>query len=130
MGETLDYRGWPKLEIEFLRDHIEAAPLSRDRVQACLRLAKVLGRYARWKEAEPHKGDFLISWALNDHAQLLQDTNRLAEAEPLMRRASATDEASSPKLVPALDRVTVAPARSVNNGPLRTHDENRLESDP
>jgi hypothetical protein len=31
---------------------------------------------------------------LNNLAQLLQDTNRLAEAEPLMRRALAIDEAS------------------------------------
>ena len=32
--------------------------------------------------------------ALNNLAQLLQDTNRLAEAEPLMRRALAIDEQS------------------------------------
>ena len=31
---------------------------------------------------------------LNNLAQLLQDTNRLAEAEPLMRRALAIDEKS------------------------------------
>ena len=31
---------------------------------------------------------------LNNLAQLLQDTNRLAEAEPLMRRALAIDETS------------------------------------
>ena len=31
---------------------------------------------------------------LNNLARLLQDTNRLAEAEPLMRRALAIDEAS------------------------------------
>ena len=53
MGETLDYRGWSKLKIEFLRDHIDAAPPSRDRVGARLRLDKVLSRYARWQEAEP-----------------------------------------------------------------------------
>ena len=32
---------------------------------------------------------------LNNLARLLQDTNRLAEAEPLMRRALAIDEKSS-----------------------------------
>jgi tetratricopeptide (TPR) repeat protein len=35
-----------------------------------------------------------VATALNNLAQLLQDTNRLAEAEPLMRRALAVDEKS------------------------------------
>ena len=35
-----------------------------------------------------------VAAALNNLAQLLQDTNRLAEAEPLMRRALAIDEKS------------------------------------
>jgi DNA-binding MarR family transcriptional regulator len=48
MGEKLDYHGWSQVKIEFLRDHIEVAPLSRDRVETRLHLAKVLRRYARW----------------------------------------------------------------------------------
>jgi hypothetical protein len=35
-----------------------------------------------------------VAIRLNNLAQLLQATNRLAEAEPLMRRALAIDEAS------------------------------------
>ena len=35
-----------------------------------------------------------VAIRLNNLAQLLQDTNRLAEAEPLMRRALAIDETS------------------------------------
>ena len=35
-----------------------------------------------------------VAASLNNLAQLLQDTNRLAEAEPLMRRALAIDEES------------------------------------
>jgi hypothetical protein len=35
-----------------------------------------------------------VATDLNNLAQLLQDTNRLAEAEPLMRRALAIDEHS------------------------------------
>jgi tetratricopeptide repeat protein len=35
-----------------------------------------------------------VSIGLNNLAQLLQATNRLAEAEPLIRRALAIDEAS------------------------------------
>ena len=42
-------------------------------------------------EGHPH-----IATALNNLAALLQDTNRLAEAEPLMRRALAIWEASLP----------------------------------
>ncbi|MFN7999618.1 MAG: tetratricopeptide repeat protein [Acidobacteriota bacterium] len=34
-----------------------------------------------------------VATDLNNLAQLLQDTNRLAEAEPLMRRALKIDEA-------------------------------------
>jgi len=104
IGEKLDHHGWSQVKIEFLRDHIEVAPLSRDRVEARLHLAKVLSRYARWKEAEPQstaavneaeqlKDDGLVSWALNEHAQLLANTHRHAEAEPLMRRALAIDQA-------------------------------------
>jgi hypothetical protein len=37
-----------------------------------------------------------VASALNNLAQLLQDTNRLSEAEPLMRRALAIWEASLP----------------------------------
>jgi tetratricopeptide (TPR) repeat protein len=105
MGEELDYRGWSKLKIEFLRDHIEAVPVSPDRIETRLRLAKVLYRHARWQEAESQstaalqeaeqlQDDKLIAWALNDRALLLQETNRLKDAEPLMRRALAIDEAS------------------------------------
>jgi tetratricopeptide (TPR) repeat protein len=105
LGETLDYRGWSTLKMEFLRDHLEAVPVSPDRIEARLRLADVLCRHARWEEAEPQSttalqeaehmnDDKLISSALTNHAQLLQATNRFAEAEPLMRRALAIDKAS------------------------------------
>ncbi len=122
MGEGLDYRGWSKLKIQFLRDHIDAVPLSPERVETRLRLAQALYQLARWSEAEPQsatalkeaeelKDDFLVSWALNDHAQLLQATNRLAEAEPLMRRALAIDEASfgpdHPEVAIALNNLAV-----------------------
>ena len=44
---------------------------------------------ARYGENTPE-----YATALNSLAVLLQDTNRLAEAEPLMRRALAVDEKS------------------------------------
>ena len=41
------------------------------------------------------KHDLTVRPVLNNLAQLLQDTKRLPEAEPLMRRALAIDEASN-----------------------------------
>ncbi len=135
MGEAPDYRGWSKLKIEFLRDHIEAVPLSPERVETRLRLARALHRSARWNEAEPQsvtalkeaeelKDDRLVSWALINLAQLLQDTNRLAEAEPLMRRALAIDEGSLGPDHPIV-------ARDLNNLAQLLHATNRLaEAEP
>ena len=42
---------------------------------------------ASWNEPGPDRPD--VAPALGNLATLLQDTNRLAEAEPLMRRALA-----------------------------------------
>jgi tetratricopeptide (TPR) repeat protein len=135
MGETLNFRSWSKLKSEFLRDHLDAVPLSAERVKTRLRLARVLRDLARWAEAEPQsvtalreaeelKDDLLVSWALNDHAQLLQSTNRLTEAEPLMRRALAIDEQSYGENDP---RVTVG----LSNLALLLQDTNRLaEAEP
>ena len=69
---------------------------------AQLRLGSLLDTLARYSEAEPHKRAAVrsaqtpeeMAVALNNLAQLLQATNRLGEAEPLMRRALAIDEAS------------------------------------
>jgi hypothetical protein len=61
---------------------------------------------------------------LNNLAQLLQATNRLDEAEPLMRRALAIDEASLGKDHPNV-------ARDVNNLACLLLDTNRLsEAEP
>ena len=105
LGQELSYRSWSKLKIEFLRDHIETVPVSPERVEARLYLSKLFHQLARWpeaerqsaaalKEAETLANDSILAWALNEHAQLLKATNRLAEAEPLMRRALAIAEAS------------------------------------
>ena len=61
---------------------------------------------------------------LNNLAQLLQATNRLAEAEPLMRRALAIDEKSF-----GPDHPNVA--RDLNNLAALLQDTNRLaEAEP
>lgn len=104
MGEGLDYHGWSQVKMEFLRDHIDVAPLSRDRVEARLWLGSTLRRHARWKDAELQsaaaldeatrlKDDDLAAAALSERGQVLHATNQLAEAEPLMRRALELTEA-------------------------------------
>ena len=61
---------------------------------------------------------------LNNLAQLLQATNRLAEAEPLMRRALAIDEAAYGPDHPAV-------ARDLNNLAQLLQATNRLaEAEP
>jgi len=66
------------------------------------RLGMQLQDLAHYAEAEPHKRAAVAlavdekdqAVALNNLAQLLQDTNRLTEAEPLMHRALSIDEKS------------------------------------
>ena len=61
---------------------------------------------------------------LNNLAGLLQDTNRLAEAEPLFRRALAIDEASLGRIIPNV-------AIRLNNLAGLLHATNRLaEAEP
>jgi tetratricopeptide (TPR) repeat protein len=61
-----------------------------------------------------------VAGDLNNLAQLLQDTNRLTEAEPLMQRALAIDEASY-----GPDHPNVA--RDLNNLALLLRATNRLD---
>ena len=58
-------------------------------------------------------------YALNNLAQLLQATNRLGDAEPLMRRALAIDEASYGDAHPKV-------ARDLNNLAQLLQATNRL----
>ena len=61
-----------------------------------------------------------VAIRLNNLAQLLQATGRLAEAEPLMQRALAIDEQSFGDQHPTL-------AIDLNNLALLLHDTNRLD---
>jgi tetratricopeptide (TPR) repeat protein len=65
-----------------------------------------------------------VAIRLNNLALLLQDTNRLSEAEPLLRRALAIDEASYGPGYPAV-------ARDLNNLASLLQNTNRLtEAEP
>ena len=78
---------------------------AKQRIGLALRIASLLRELARWDEAQTQLDTAMgeaeqlddpetTAVVLNDLAQLLEATNRLAEAEPLMRRALAIDEQS------------------------------------
>ena len=98
MGEGLTLRTFSEVRLAFLRDTLESVGDSEERIAQRLRIATVLMALARWKECEEQQRQALaeataladselVARASNELGQLLQRTNRLGEAEPLMRRA-------------------------------------------
>jgi tetratricopeptide (TPR) repeat protein len=105
LGEGLSFKSWSEAKIGFLREHLTLLPEAGDRVETRLRLGRHLMTLARWSEAEfelrtaldeamKAANNDLCSRAMNDFSQLLQATNRLDEAEPMMRRALEIGEQS------------------------------------
>ena len=105
MGEGLTLRTFSETRLAFLRDTLESLGNSEKRIAQRLRIANVLMDVARWEASEEeHRHALaeatrleipeLIATASNDLAQLLHRTNRLEEAEPLMRRALEIGEAA------------------------------------
>ena len=105
MGRGLTLRTFSETRLAFLRDTLESVGSSEERIAQRLRIAAVLMELARWKESEDQQrlalaeamelaNATLVSVASNNLAQLLQQTNRLGEAEPLMRRALEIDMAA------------------------------------
>jgi tetratricopeptide (TPR) repeat protein len=135
MGEQLSYKIWSNIRIEFIKDQVDTIPLSVEKVETHLTLARFLSGQARWKEAELQskaaleaaeslKNDALISCACNNYALVLKDTNRLSEAEPLMRRALDIDEVNYGKNDPNV-------AIYLNNLAQLLHVTNRIsEAEP
>ena len=133
LGETLNYKNYSEIKIDFLRDHLVEVENPQDRARIRNRIGVLLTDLARWQDAEKqfHKAiqeaasdGVLHSTLLNNLAQLLKDTNRLAEAEPLMRRALSIDEASYGEEHPAV-------ARDLNNLAQLLKATNRLaEAEP
>ena len=102
MGEGLTLRTFSETRLAFLRDTLASAGNSEERIAQRLRIAAVLKDLARWKASEDQQRHALseatalanaklVAKASSDLAQLLQDTNRIEEAEPLMRRALEID---------------------------------------
>ena len=105
MGKGLTLRTFSETRLAFLRDTLESLDDSKARITQRLRIAAVLMDIARWAESEEQQRHALaeataladaelVAVASNNLAQLLQRTNRLGEAEPLMRRALEIGEAT------------------------------------
>ena len=103
IGEGLTLRTFSQAKFEFLRDALESTVNREERIIQRLRIANVLMDLTRWKECEDQQRLALaeaeelanrmwVACASSDLAQLLHETNRLGEAEPLMRRALEIDE--------------------------------------
>lgn len=130
MGLGLNHRGWSATRIKFLQDNLDQLPTGAARIETRLQLARMFRKYARWQdadalgvvaldEAEAFKEVDLIVRALDSQAQLFHDMNRLAEAEPMLRRALAVNEAARGVNHPSM---TI----HLNNLGLLLKDTNRL----
>ena len=131
MGKGLTLRTFSETRLAFLRDTLESVGDAEERIAQRLRIAKVLADLARWEESEDQQRDALaeatalpnaklVAAASSELARLLRHTNRIEEAEPLMRRALEIG-------VAALDEQHPIVAIRLNNLAALLHDTNRLE---
>ena len=131
MGEGLTLRTFSETRLAFLRDTLESIGNSEERIAQRLRIAAVLMDLARWEECEEQQRQALaeamaatnaklVAVASNDLAQLLQHTNRLGEAEPLMRRALEVGEGAFGQQHPTA-------ASLLNNLAILLRNTNRIE---
>ena len=130
MGKGLTPRAFSETRLAFLKDTLECVGNSEERIAQRLRIAAVLMDLARWKESEEQQRHALaearefanaklVAVASNDLAQLLQDTNRIGEAEALMRRALEIDVAAFGEQHPSV-------ARDLKNLATLLQDTNRI----
>ena len=131
MGEGLTLRTFSETRLDFLRDTLESIDDLEKRIMQRLKIATELRTLARWDESEAqqrkalaeakvHANTRLIAAVLNNLGLLLQDTNRLKEAELLMRRALEINKASYGEHHPAV-------AIGLNNLGQLLQDTNRLK---
>lgn len=103
LGKSLTVQSYSEVKLSFLRDHLDHLKDIQERILQRLNIAYLLSDLARWnesetqlisamQEAEKLNEPSIISTVLNNLGRLLSETNRLAEAEPLMRRALEIDE--------------------------------------
>jgi tetratricopeptide (TPR) repeat protein len=130
MAVGLSFRSWSEYRIDFLRDHVSELPLGLRRIIVRLKASSILGKLARWSEAEnearraladaEENGDSVgIAHALIEVAYALRATNRLSEAEPLLRRALEINERNFGQMHPRV-------AGPLNNLGLLLKETNQL----
>ena len=104
MGGELTLHKFSETRLSFLQDTLENLSDPEARFELRLKIASVLEELARWQETEDQlrpalaeatalSDSKLVAAASNKFAILLQQTNRIKEAEFLMRQALAIDEA-------------------------------------
>ena len=105
MGKGLTLQTFSETRLAFLRDTLKSMGNSEERIMQRLRIAAVLEELARWKESEEQQrralaeatalaNSKIVAVVSNDLAALLLNTNRLGEADPLMRRALEINESA------------------------------------
>ena len=131
MGKGLTLRTFSETRLAFLLDTLESVGDSEERIALRLRISTVLMDLARWKECEEQQrhalaeatalaSSELVARASNELAQLLGRTNRLGEAEPLMRRGLEI-------YVAALGEQHPTVAICLNNLAMLLRETNRIE---
>ena len=131
IGEGLTLRTFSKAKLSFLLDTLDSTERSDNTIIQRLRIAKLLMARARWEECEKQQrlaldeakelaNASLIAEASNDLARLLNATNRLAEAENLMRQALEVNESAFGKRHPLV-------ARTLNNLVVLLIDTSRFD---
>ena len=131
MGKELTLRTFSETRLSFLQDTLESLSDCEERIRQRLRIAAVLNELARWNESEEQLrpalaeatslcNSHLVATAANNLALLLLDTNRIEEAEPLMRQALAIDVAAFGNQHPKV-------AIRLNNLASLLKDTNRIE---
>ena len=131
MGKGLTPKTFSETRLTFLREALDSVGNSEERIAQRLGIGAVLMELARWEECEEQQRHALaeatalanarlVAAASNELAQLLRHTNRLGEAEPLMRRALETHETVFGEQHPAV-------ATCLSNLAHLLHDTNRIE---
>ena len=131
MGNQLTLRTFSETRLAFLRETLESVDRSEERIVQRLRIANVLMSLTRWEESEQQQrraldeataiaSPTLVAHASNELSRMLQLTNRMQEAERLMRRELEAAET-------AFGRHHPATAALLSNLAMLLHDTNRLE---
>ena len=131
MGNGLTLQAFSETRLAFLQDAVESVSDARERILQRLQIATVLLQLARWRECEElqrqalaeakaHADAKLVARASNDLGNLLWNTGRYDEAEPLMREALEGTEAAFGKHHPTM-------AVCLSNLALLLQDTNRIE---